>query len=275
MYTNAYIPRDNDISNFNSVIQTHPKDTLSGKYNFIPTTHIIDLLKKYDWTVSDVSEARVLNDANQGFQKHIVRFRNSNHQLKEIGDTIPELVLFNSHDGCSSFKIMAGMFRLACKNGLVVADSTFETHKIRHAGYRDQDVIDAVFHVVDTVPRITEKVKLFSEIELSKKEQAVFAESAALVKWDKEALPDTDDLLGIRRGADMGNDLYTIYNRVQEHIMRGGVRAVSAKNDKYGRKKTYRSRAVKSVQENIKVNQALWTLTEKMAQIKLESILPY
>jgi len=104
-------------------------------------------------------------------------------------------------------------------------------------------------------------------IPLGYDEQIAYVESAhKLVYEDLESAPIVpEQLLKQRRFDDGNNSLWTIFNRVQENIIKGGV-----KGKVYGengpRKVT--TRAVQSLDRNIKLNQALWVLTEKMAELK-------
>ena len=55
---------------------------------------------------------------------------------------ILKLMLTNSHDGKNSFQFQAGLYRLICSNGLVIADEQFESVKMRHMGYSFEDLQD-------------------------------------------------------------------------------------------------------------------------------------
>jgi len=48
--------------------------------------------------------------------------------------------------------------------------------------------------------------------------------------------------------------------------LRGGLKGISRDNNGKGRRST--TRPVKALDRNIKLNQALWMLTEKMAELK-------
>lgn len=54
--------------------------------------------------------------------KHMVRLRHGRQ-----GSVLPEaneIILINSHDGASSYQMLAGVFRFVCCNGLVVGQIT-------------------------------------------------------------------------------------------------------------------------------------------------------
>lgn len=61
------------------------------------------------------------------------------------------------------------------------------------------------------------------------------------------------------RSADLSNDLWTVYNRAQESLIRGGLRYV----DKDGDFKTLRK--VSSIDTVSKINKELWNLAKSFA----------
>jgi hypothetical protein len=53
---------------------------------------------------------------------------------------------------------------------------------------------------------------------------------------------------------------------IQENIVRGGLKGTTRGSN--GRMRRTTTRPVKALDRNIKLNQALWVLTEKMAELK-------
>lgn len=269
-----------ELSGLKSVVaQGHSSDT-SNKFTFIPTTRVVDIMEKQGWYPSKATERNTRKPEKMGFQAHVVRFRRHEDisQVAVVGEYVPEVVVKNSHDGLSSFQIMAGLFRFVCKNGMVVADSMFETYKIRHLGFQDQNVIDAVFKVVETTPKILSRVIDYKNVILSKDEQKAFGESALIAKYGADKVLaenfNMDALVTPMRrqdryeGSEIINSLWNTMNVVQEKLVDNGGK-FGVKTDTFGRRQSFiKVRAVKSVSENIRINQAIWNLTEKMAELK-------
>ena len=93
-------------------------------------------------------------------------------------------------------------------------------------------------------------------------QQKSFAQQAVVDRWGEDRWVDIDDVLGVRRAADKGTDLWTVFNRVQENMLQGGI--ITSTTDSVGRIKLNRTRKVKSIDENIRVNKMLWSLSEAM-----------
>jgi len=272
-----------DINGFKSVVAQGHSDKTSNKFSFIPTTRVIDILATQNWFPANIQEKRVRVVENRGFQTHLMRFRQSENMeiAKVVGDMIPEIVVKNAHDGSASFSIMAGIFRLVCTNGMIVADSLFSTHRIKHIGFQDENVIDAVFDVVKTTPLIMNRVDEFKQIVLSVPEQLAYAESALIAKYgaDNDETKPEDKLLTrfeparlvvpIRRqdriGGDGENSLWNTFNITQEKLVQKGGKFARNGNSNY---RFNKARGISSVCENVRVNQALWALTEAMAKLK-------
>jgi hypothetical protein len=60
-----------------------------------------------------------------------------------------EIILLNSHDGTSSYQMLAGMFRFVCQNGMVCGDTVHEV-RVPHKGDVVGQVIEGAFTVLDS-----------------------------------------------------------------------------------------------------------------------------
>ncbi len=69
-------------------------------------------------------------------------------------------------------------------------------------------------------------------------------------------------MLKSRRKENAGNDLWSVINRVQENMLQGGILTVTPKEN--GKVRNSRSRAIRSIDQNLEVNKMLWTLSETM-----------
>jgi|TARA_R110000751_G_scaffold120444_1_gene221184 hypothetical protein len=239
---------------------------LSHIYRFIPTTEVIDILGEQGWVPTQAvqTKSRKGFEDKTPYKKHMIRFRNKNNDTmsKNIGDTHPEIVLTNSHDGTSSFKFHVGLFRLVCSNGLVVADKTFDQFRVMHKGFQKVEVLKAISMATEKIPQIIGSVQNMMSKELSKSQQYDFAKIAAEQRWGEDKMVDVNQMLQVRRTEDAGDDLWSVFNRVQENMLQGGILTVTPKEN--GKVRNSRSRAIRSIDQNLEVNKMLWTLTETM-----------
>ena len=239
-----------------------PHFEVSDMYHFIPTIDVINEIKQHNWYPTSVQVASVKDEKKDGFQRHLVRFKHFDDLLNPKDNAV-ELLLFNSHDRSTAFSISAGIYRFVCANGLVISDSVFESYKIRHIGDRDNDVLTAINNITAFKPQLEAKIHTLEAITLSNAEKQAFAKSALPLRFDEHLEVDHNDLLVPHRTEDEHNDLYTVLNVIQENLLRGNI---SGHNKETGRRFT--SREITSIGKDVDVNQGLWNIAERIANIK-------
>ncbi|MHB1949557.1 MAG: DUF932 domain-containing protein, partial [Gammaproteobacteria bacterium] len=204
----------------------------------------------------------------KAFTKHMLRFRHVNARPTASG-LYPEIVLINSHDGLSSYRLMAGVYRLVCSNGLI-AGNTYDEIRVRHQGDILGNVIEGTYRVIGDSKKMIESAEKMSALVLSNPEKKIFAESAHAIRFENSSMSEAIEpvkLLSPRRLAESNkDDLFTVFNIVQENLIKGGIRGYA--KDANGYHKRVRTRAINSIDQNTILNRALWSLAEKMMQLK-------
>ena len=267
-----------------SIMQTERAPTTSPKYRFYSTMDVVNGLRNHSWYPVRAQEQRVIKAQRLGYQKHMVRFRQEGTYLDKVGDLAPELILTNAHDGTTRYSIMAGFFRLACLNGMIVSEGEFGQINVMHLGHDQEDVIEAGYKVIEEVPRLTKKISSYQGIELKPIEETTFAASALLMKYAKDDSKilsegskfhiddrtfDTQMLLAPRRVHDEAPTLWNVFNRIQEKMTKGNRFERTVHETPSGRL-IYKEKVpgITSISENIRVNRGLWHLMDEMAKIK-------
>lgn len=256
-----------------SAFAIQPYVKQSNRYAFIPTSAVIEGMRQAGFVPVMASQSRCQLEDKRDFTKHMIRFRSVGSIAQEavVGDSILEAVLINSHDGTSAYKLMCGVFRFVCSNGMVVADSLLESIHIRHTGNVIEEVIAESHRILEQAPKVIDTIRDWQTIELAPVEQRFLAESAHSLRFpvDEETgeahtkvTPEL--LLSPRRRDDSNPDLWHTFNRIQENSIRG-VKTWGRVN---GRVERISSRQVKGIDQDVKLNRALWALAEKMAELK-------
>lgn len=237
----------------------------SDRYAFVPTSAVIDGMRANGFQPYTAFQSLSRVPGKALFTKHRITFRQDGQVALAVGDTVTELVMTNSHDGTSCYVLDLGAFRLACLNGLMVAESLVQAIRIRHTGSIIDAVIEGTTSLVSQAGVMIETIKSWKQITLSNDEQRIFAESALTLRFPEQAPITAGELLNPRRQVDTSNDLYTVFNRVQENAIQGGTRYISGQGDTLRRNRT---RAVTGIDQSSTLNKALWSLAEKMAELK-------
>lgn len=249
-----------------SAFATHPKPFgLSSKYTFVPTDLIIERIMDYGFVPVFAQQSRAL-ESNNGFQKHMIRFA-ATQDLDLRQEERFEIVMFNSHNGTFTYRFYGGFFRFICENGLVIGSGEETDYvKTKHIGISQDDVVEASYRIIENAPKYIEWAEELKTIGLNKPEKEAFAESAyELLDTNKKKQIVPEQLLDVRRQEDLKSDLWTTYNVVQENIMTGGL---VRQDVEPGRKRIRRTRAVNSIDGQVRLNVALSRLVDKMKEIK-------
>lgn len=267
-----------------SIMAEHKIPTASRNYNLFSTSHMVDVLDREGWKPTFAQEQNARGE-RVGYQKHLIRFRQPGLVMKNVGDVAPELLMTNSHDTTAAFILMAGLFKLACLNGLIVCQTQFDSVHIRHVGWQEQDVIEATSKVSKAVPMLAENVQNYRQIQLDAEEQRLFAEEALMIKFraiDVTPRKDYNDqvmigdrgfsistLLRPTRDVDKEPTLWNTFNVVQEKLIKGNNFERTTRRLTDGRTtNTTRVREIGAIDEGIRVNMALWTLMETFRKFK-------
>ena len=233
----------------------------SDRYTCIPTIDVLRGLKKEGFSPFMVCQTNTRDSDKRDSAKHMIRLR---HADQINASESKEVILLNSHDGSSSYQMLAGVFRFVCSNGMVCGDVQNDV-RIRHTGDVIDNVIEGAFRVVEDFELVDGQMNGMKALTLNDGEQAAFAREALALKYDTELTPapiTEEQLLRPKRTADRAGDLWTTFNRIQEGVLRGGLMGRSAT----GQRVT--TREVKGINQNIKLNRALWVLAEEMRKLK-------
>jgi Domain of unknown function (DUF932) len=261
---------------FPTIFAEQPHESRSSKYVYISTSEMLQELMLRDFLPVEAAVSRTRDESRKGYCKHLLRFRHSADLRgggeRRIGDTSFEVILRNAHDGTGSWQFMAGLLRLICLNGCVVSDGTVANVKVLHAGNRDRQltqVVEGAFAILDQGPRVMQTIKHWQSIELNDSQRAEYADAAHTIRFaDAEGVISTpilpSQLLHPRRYQDDKRDLWSTFNVVQENSVRGGLTAVG--RDNKGRPRRSTTREVRGIDGDIRLNKALWQLTERTAE---------
>ncbi|VWB62704.1 F plasmid gene 32-like protein [Burkholderia lata] len=247
-----------------SIFADGKHESRSERYTYIPTIEVLRGLRNEGFQPFMICQTRVRDSGKREFTKHMLRLR---HTDQITGEEADEIVLLNSHDGTSSYQMLAGTFRFVCQNGMVAGENIADI-RVPHKGNVAQNVINGAFDVLDEFDLIREQKDGMRAMTLDRDEQQAFARSALMLRYDPTeadapAPISESQLLAPRRFEDRRDDLWTVFNRVQENLTKGGL---------HGRSRSGRAmstRPITGIDQNVKLNRALWMLADAMRQLKV------
>jgi len=237
----------------------------SERYTYIPTIEVMRGLQREGFQPFMVAQGASRVEGKADFTKHLIRLRHAGQV--QTRPEANEVILINSHDGASSYQLLAGMFRFVCCNGLVVGN-VIDDIRIPHKGNIQGEVIEGACRVLDQFDAVETSTEAMKSLTLKPEEERAFATAALALRFGErgEGQPPApvtaEQLIEARRPEDIGHSLWTTFQRVQENVIRGGQPGRSVQ----GRR--LQTRPVGSIDRGVSLNRALWMLAEEMRRLK-------
>jgi len=237
-----------------SVFSTRAHSKMSERYTFISTAKLIEPLLENGFQIASARQ-RAVSARDPKYTRHELRLRPT--MVKPmVGDTFPEVIIQNSHDGQSRLGLAGGLFRLVCSNGMVTGIASMFICE-RHTGDREK-MLEAAYAIVKRTSSLSPIVERMAKIVLNDKQMAAFAIAAAQAAYGEDLSFDPQLLLAPRREADQRPTLWNVFNRVQENTIRGGV---TFNNER----RQVTTRGITHIGRSNQLNIELWNIAEKMA----------
>jgi hypothetical protein len=257
----------------NPIFAINAAPTVSDKYRFVDTSTILSILGEANWTPERTVFSQAKKADADGYQRHLVVMKQADGVQEG-----PRIALINSHDGSTAFRFFVGWLRCACLNLTLAGQGP--SARVIHVG----NIADQVNELLPTLSRSVDEMRLIQAklVQSQIIDPVGFTREAYRLRLGSEwAMPGdmvteshTRSVITIhnpdriQRLDDTGSDAWTVLNRVQEHVIRGGRKVifnkVTAGTIDASREITT-LRPVKALDKSIKLNQDLMSLALKYA----------
>ena len=258
----------------NPVTQTTAHQRMSEKYKFVSTQQIIEHLATRGWEQSHVSVANTIKKSNAGFQPHLIRLRNPSVKIDE--GNAPEILVLNSHNGTKALTLSLGLFRFACANGIITGKH-FTKFRILHRGFTYERLDEGLKFILEQSDLLAAKVDALRVFKMTQQQKRTLAQEIVqsrfvdIYKGKYPGKVDYDALLTPAREEDQGSDAWTVFNVIQEKLIRGGIKYQICRQVKDKDGKTLETipldkttKEAKSIHNVVALNQMAWDKTLAM-----------
>ncbi len=246
---------------YHAVMQDERPTFVSNKYAFIKTAPIIEQVLAAGFGNLVVKTAKSRLPERQGFEKHQLTFTHATQGADS--DSVLRCLVRNSHDRSSALEFHLGFYRFACENGLIVGSSIIGSFKVYHTGNIEQKISETIASMLSNVPKVLETRANMRNRILSLETESLFVNEANKLIGEIRDIEvsTTNGLYNPRRIEDEAQDLWTVFNRIQEAALGALVGIRSSVNDKGDvTRKVIRARKVKSLDIDTKLNTKLFDL---------------
>jgi hypothetical protein len=246
---NKFMQVDNDLNKAIAFANTLDNNNIRNvqrikqKEFYIPTLDIVTKLQDEGWRLSGVAEQRGKNRkiSNNYVQLQHPDFAVQNNKGRDEAYT--SITIKNSCNGSQPLQMSLGMFRQVCSNGMIRFDEHAESQKIKHTEINARDLDRFITPMNNKVNKLLTEVSEMKHRGLSIEDMRKLATEAASLRYANLDDINIDDLLIVNRVEDESNDLWTVFNRIQENLTHDIV----------------------NLDEDIKLNQRLFALAETFA----------
>lgn len=223
-----------------------PSPKVSNRYSFADSEYYLQKFIDADWTIHSARQV-----SKSEYAPHQVILRNND--IATVGDLLPQLIFTNSHNGIKKMTIDTGIYRLVCSNGLVVPTSITQSLSIKHIDLGDSTTDTIVNSFYEKIPIIMNNIDRMRNKILTNDEIDNFTYNALQIRFINAVGININDVVKPLRLEDNSDDLWTVFNVVQEKLIRGGIQLPSKRH----------SRPINNFVNDNDINTKLWKLAEQ------------
>ena len=248
-------------------------ENLTNKYGNFNSANAIEVMRDYGYGVTQAAQVKGRTAQANIHGQHLLAF-SKHSDISSGNNERPEIIFYNSHDGKSSMKLFAGIYRFICSNGIVAGEG-FDQKMIHYKSNLDnfEGILNQTADRLYDISSMTNNMK---NITPNSERVVEFAKQALETRFDWYGIDKDErernaytprsirDALAFSRVEDINNDAWTIFNRVQESVLRGGIHILGNTTRRGRKMEAYKkSKALTSIKQNVDINRALWDIAQE------------
>jgi hypothetical protein len=132
-------------------------------------------------------------------------------------DAVATMNIFNSTTGAKPMELDLGAYRQVCSNGMI-AHTSYSNASVPHTEKGQYSLQEILCDLGIRTQGVMEEFNKLKERDLSPQEAIHLATQAAEIRFGKGHRIDVSQLLNTVREEDKGDDVWTVFNRIQENL---------------------------------------------------------
>jgi len=246
-----------------ALFETGRADRLSHIYKQHNGEIIMDLMEDLNWHPVKAVQASTNSrtpESEKNFKKTLVTFENPDVKLESLSGIKANIMFSTSLDGYNANNFMFGCTKELCANELYYAESVFDNLRVVHKNGAMEGFIERVHEYVRSLPNIAGQIGEYQTTRLSWTDAQLFARQSLELKYGDYAKSPVEavQVLAPMHGERTDN-LWDVFNIVQEHLTQGGDRS---RMDN-GRWRS--TKELKNINKRVGLNKDLWLLMTAFA----------
>jgi len=217
------IPLNNDINKLSVFIPSLDKDwrasqRINSKATMVESLDAVREFQRQGWNIAGAYEQRNKNNRKVG--SHFIKMEHPDFQIKNSKGQTEAVATMNISNSCNGSKPMEldlGAYRQVCSNGLI-AHTSYSSEKVPHTKKGQYSLQEILCDLGIRTQSVMEEFNKLKERDLSPQEAMHLATEAAEIRFGKGHRIDVSQLLNVVREEDKGDDVWTVFNRIQENL---------------------------------------------------------
>jgi hypothetical protein len=216
------IPLNNDVNKLMAFIPSLDKgwrdnQRIKSKEYQIETLDAIEGFQKEGWKINGAYEQR---GKDRRISSHMIKMQHPDFNIKNNKnqtEAIATLNISNSCNGSKPLEMDLGAFRQICSNGMI-AHTKYSSEKASHTQKGFYSLPQIMTKLNTKISDVMNEFNKLKTVKLSPSEAMSLAVAAVESRFGKDSGIEASQLLNIVRSEDEGNDLWSVYNRIQENV---------------------------------------------------------
>jgi hypothetical protein len=173
--------------------------------------------QRQGWNIAGAYEQRA---KNRKVSSHFIKMEHPDFTInnsKGQAEAVATMNISNTCDGSKPMELDLGVYRQVCTNGLI-AHTSYSSEKVPHSEKGQYSLNEILTDLGIRTQGVMEEFNKLKETQLSPKEMMNLATQAAIARFGNNNRIDASQLLNIVREEDKGDDIWTVFNRIQENL---------------------------------------------------------
>ena len=216
------IPLNNDLNKLSAFIPSldsswRANQRIKSKPVMVESLDAVREFQRQGWNIAGAYEKRA---KSRKVGSHYIRMEHPDFNIKNSKGKIEAVATMNISNTCDGSKPMEldlGAYRQVCANGLI-AHTSFSSEKVSHSEKGQYSLSEILTNLGIRTQGVMEEFNKLKERDLSPTEAMSLATQAANARFGNNHRIDVSQLLNVVREEDKGDDVWTVFNRIQENL---------------------------------------------------------
>lgn len=254
-----------DAQNYPAIFakSAHPK--MRSRYSFMNTGELVEAMISNGWKLDIVRQSRTIskNKDEKQYLPHIVRLFHDD--LPKVADSVPQIIIKNSHNGRTCLELNIGLFRYSCSNRLTVPAELTNSITLKHQKVSFSDINNILSQVNDSLPAIENTILKMQDTVMNYADKIKFLKEAAEARWPEgiKFIYDSEfeyDFLKPNRNED-DNSVWGVFNLLSEKFIMGDYKYIPKRQNR-PIKKRRQARSISNFLKEEELNVKLFKLAK-------------